>query len=213
MIGAVSREPERARRRVASAIPGTTRTGANRASQNQAARSRCSRFRSAPLAAARSCESRFSSGIVRSTPEADGLRSPRSPGDRMPVDVEFLAATPLTERAPAATIGPRSRLAARISRGRTTGETPRRDSVARLVRTLAFATVPVAVRERAFGGDPTTTGCAGVAGTLGAGAGAVTAGGGTDARGGAGAGGGAEGAGLGAIGGTDKTGRNRSGST
>jgi hypothetical protein len=131
----------------------------------------------------------------------------------MPVDNELLATTPLAERVPAAAIGSPCGLAARISRGRTTGETPRRDSVARLVRTLAFATVPVAVRERAFGGDPTTTGCAGVAGTLGAGAGAVTAGGGTDARGGAGAGGGAEGAGLGAIGGTDKTGRNRSGST
>jgi hypothetical protein len=131
----------------------------------------------------------------------------------MPVDVELLAATPVTERVPSAAIGSACGLAARISRGRTTGETPLRDPAARLVRRLAFATVPEAVRWCAFGADPTTTGSAGVAGPLVAGAGAVTAGGGTDARGAGGAGGGAGGAGLGATGGRDKTGRNRSGST
>ena len=212
MIGAVWREPERPRLRAAGTIPAAPRTGTDSASQNQAAKSRCRRFRSAPLAAVRTCAFRFSSGIVRSNSNVDVLRWSRSPGDRMPVDVELVAAMPVTERVPSAAIGRAGGLAARIPRGRTTAETPPREPAARLVRRLAFATVPVAARGRSCGGDPTTTGAASVAGPLAAGAGAVTARGEAAAGGGAGAGG-AGGAGLGATGGAVKAGRNRSGST
>jgi hypothetical protein len=212
MIGAVWREPARARRRAASTIPATTPTGSKSPSRNHGATSRCRRFRSAPLAGACNRECRFLSGVVAPVP-AEVVRCSRSPVDRMFVDHGLVPAAAAPVRVPASA-GCRTWGRLALIPRETAGEGALRgDPTARPDRKLAFETaVPEAVRRLTLDVDPTTTGGAAVAGALAAGAGAVIAGGETAAGGGAGAGG-AGGVGLGATGGADKGGRNRSGST
>jgi hypothetical protein len=213
MIGAVWREPDRARRRAANRIPAAA-TGSKTASQNHVARSRRRWFCSGPLAVTRKWECTFSPRIVVPAPTPVVRPRARSPVDRMFVDVALVPAAVAPRWIRASAGCPTYECIARAPRERTAGEpTLRGDPAARPDCNSAFEpAAPEAVRALTRGGDPTTTGGVAVVGPLAGGADAFTAGGGTAAGGGAGAAG-AGGVALGATGGADKGGRNRSGST